>query len=495
MSNNGIKLDEDYNKILRDTKPTKVGQRVIAPKGALGALSIERPMILPSMNTNIEFSSTLQAFKLSEHPGLAAIDHTQLPLNFNWRENGEEKKRNLVSVPGNQMLCGSCWAISAAGIVADNFVISGIVDWKPNLSTTWSLACYPQLQCKGGNPAKLFEDIHKDGIATNHCVDYSWCSEDKNCNGKATKHFKQKVNDLSLDIPNCGCYDSSNKHYLYFIDKPKFVSIGTGGLNEDNFTNTIKKHIYHYGSVQGGFLVFKNFMDGSFTKLNGGVYLETGVYDKGKLHFDNDQLNTKKYFKGSHAVAIIGWGLEKNVIVDNSGTKKDIPYWYCRNSWTNKWGDEGYFKMAMYPHNKIVQFDKTITINTPQSKKQGGGMVIIKASKPPIKQFLKQIDTKFLLQKKEERSYYISEKKDIPKSKPKPSELDDHKLRNNILKFILIGLGILIIIVLFYLIIKNFVKRRVNNRNYRSVRRNFSERKSYKNVGVITGRSGNYFFI
>jgi len=234
-------------------------------------------------------------------------------------------------------------------------------------------------------------------------------------------------------------------------------------------------------------------MDGSFTKLNGGIYLETGVYDKGKLHFDNDQLNTKKYFKGSHAVAIIGWGLEKNVIVDNSGTKKDIPYWYCRNSWTNKWGDEGYFKMAMYPHNKIVQFDKTITINTPQSKKQGGGMVIIKASKPPIKQMLKQINTKFSLHKKEENTYYISEKKDIPKSEP--SKLDDHKLRNNILKFILIGLGILIIIVLFYLIIKNFVKKRVNNRKYRSVRRKNSERKSYINVGAITGRSGNYFFI
>lgn len=494
MGDNGIKLNDDYDKILHNTKPTLLGQRMIAPKGALGALSIEPPLQIPALNTSIDFS-TLQPFKISEHPGLAALD-TELPLNFNWRENGDEKKRKLVSVPGNQMLCGSCWAISAAGIVSDNFVISGIVDWEPNLSTTWSLACYPQLQCKGGNPAKLFEDIHKNGIATNHCVDYSWCSENKNCNGKATKHFNQeKVHELSEDIPNCGCYDSSNEHYLYFINKPKFVSIGTEGLNEDNFTNTIKKHIYHYGSVQGGFLVFKNFMDGSFTKLNGGVYLETGVYDKGKLFFDNDQLNTEKYFKGSHAVAIIGWGVEKDVIINNEGEKKDIPYWYCRNSWTNKWGDEGYFKMAMYPHNKIVQFDKSIIINTPQSEKKGGGMVIINATKPPIKQFLKQIDTKFSSQKKEENTYYISEKKYIPKSEPEPSEVDDHKLRNNILKFILIGLGILIIIVLFYLIIKNFVKRRINNRNYRSVTRKNSERKSYINVGAIRGRAGNYFFI
>lgn len=59
------------------------------------------------------------------------------------------------------MLCGSCWAISAAGIVADNHVVSETVNWKPDLSTTWCLSCYPQSQCQGGNPALLYEDIAK----------------------------------------------------------------------------------------------------------------------------------------------------------------------------------------------------------------------------------------------------------------------------------------------------------------------------------------------
>jgi hypothetical protein len=360
-----IDLGHHYEEALRDAKPIYLGQHTVhPPPGALGAVTTIPAQTIPPINTNIQFD-ILPEFKLSEHPGLAAIDHTKLPENFNWRENGGRKKY-LLADPGNQMLCGSCWAISAAGIIADNHVVAGTVKWKPNLSTTWCLACFPQMQCKGGNPAKLYEAVAEHGVASNHCIDYSWCSENPVCSGKATKHFDAEHRQINLSalVPSCGCYDSNAEHYLYFIDKPKAVSLGKGGLNKDNFTHTIKKHIYTQGPVQGGFLVFDNFMRGAFTKVNGGVYLENGVYGKGDTHFDPDQLNVNKHYKGSHAIAILGWGVEKGVVVDNKGTKKDVPYWYCRNSWTEKWGDGGYFKMAMYPYNKLVQFDKVVIISS-----------------------------------------------------------------------------------------------------------------------------------
>ena len=311
-----------------------------------------------------------------------------------------------------------CWAISAAGIVADNHVVSGTVNWKPNLSTTWCLSSYPQNKCKGGNPGILYKDISANGIATNNCVDYSWCSENQACNGKATGHFQNQNVNLSDLIPTTkrACYNSSSPHYLYFIDEPKSMSIGTDGLIGENFTNIVKKHIYYNGPVQGGFLVFKNFMSGAFTKVNGGVYLEDGDYSGGPIQFDPDQINTSNYM-GSHAIAIIGWGIEKNVVVDNDGTKKDIPYWYCRNSWTENWGDRGYFKMAMYPYNSIVQFDKTIIINNIQ----GGGMVMMKASKPPDSLTLEQIEQKFLEKLSKPASYYSTETKDYGKDQPKPT--------------------------------------------------------------------------
>jgi len=449
-----ITLKQDYNKSLRLSKPTVIGKTTVKPpRGGLGAISNIPPQIIPPLNTNIQFN-ILPPFKLSQHPGLAAIDKTKIPEEFNWRFNGG-KKRKLISTPGNQMLCGSCWAISAAGIVADNHVVSGNVDWKPDLSTTWCLACYPQLQCQGGNPAKLYQDISQNGIATNSCVDYNWCSSNEACNGNATKHFEGGKINLSSLIPSCGCYNGQIEHYLYFLENPKLVSLGQGGLNEDNFAITIKKHILFNGPVQGGFLVFNNFRPGSFSKVNGGLYLENGVYGKGDTHFDPKQTSAANY-AGSHAVAIIGWGTQKDVIIDNNGTKKDIPYWYCRNSWTEKWGDGGYFKMPMYPYNKISQFDKQIVIQTPSGNFQGGGIVMISTTKKPELKKIGEIRNLAgsLIDKNDPK--YATESKD------RVDDTEDSK--NSVIKYILLILAIIAIIIVIFFIYQNFRSRNISRR-------------------------------
>lgn len=93
-----ITLKQDYNKGLRMAKPTVLGKTTVKPpRGSLGAISNIPSQVIPPLNTNIQFNM-LPQFKLSAHPGLAAIDKIKIPEEFNWRENGG-KNKNLFLNP------------------------------------------------------------------------------------------------------------------------------------------------------------------------------------------------------------------------------------------------------------------------------------------------------------------------------------------------------------------------------------------------------------
>lgn len=45
--------------------------------------------------------------------------------------------------------------------------------------------------------------------------------------------------------------------------------------------------------------------------------------------------------QGGHAIKIVGWGVEPA----RNRWSKPTPYWLCANSWTDRWGDKGFFKI------------------------------------------------------------------------------------------------------------------------------------------------------
>jgi len=187
-----------------------------------------------AFGTNVNFSSLSSEFPNQYASGLSDI--VTVPTSFNWRFDKE--KGAAIAKPGNQGMCGSCWAMSAAGIIGDNFVVSGLnVDEKgnkfiPDISTTWILSSYGQNQCAGGNPGLAFQQIASspNGLVSNRCVDYSWCQTDTKCNGDAKKHMDSEVLALKLNklIPyQSGCYFPENKHYVFKITRqPNSVAIG-----------------------------------------------------------------------------------------------------------------------------------------------------------------------------------------------------------------------------------------------------------------------------
>jgi hypothetical protein len=360
---------------------------------------------IPAINTDIRFTSVLPTYDVKKSE-LNAIDVKTLPVNFNWSFEGEsdteemKKKKRLINPVTNQGLCGYCWALGTVTTLGDNFVVRGLIDWSPYISSTYALACYPQNQCNGGNNGVLCLDIMKGGITSITCLDSSFCEFNVKCFKKPTEANIQPVSgdELNKFIPTCGCY-FSGEYYFYYIDSASVITVA-----KNEFTNTtadtVKKFIYKNGPAIGGFIVFDNFRMGHFTEINGGVYFENGVYTDSSglavkdsdFKFDEEQTSATNYI-GTHAVSIVGWGVEKNILVDNKGKREDVPYWFCRNSWSKYWGDQGFFKIAMYPYNQIAQLDKLITIIdsdilSKQGYVEGGGIILMDIKDPPKKKFV-----------------------------------------------------------------------------------------------------------
>lgn len=364
-------------------------------------------------NTDIDISE----FKKIDKLIIDEIDkefykkYISIPNEFNWSKklpsDSEEitNKKSLISEVKNQFLCGCCWAISCATAISDAFVITELVNWKPNVSYTYALSHYPQQKCVGGSSRILLEDIKNGhGIASDSCVDESWCLNNSRCwTNDSSEHFRtQNKEYLSSLIPPEGCYDGNKKHYIFKIDDVYSMTVSED-LKIFETQMRIKQHIMIRGPVVGGFLILENFPNGKFCKINKGIYFEKCDYNNDPITFNY----SKDKIIGSHAVVIMGWGVEKNVQFKDVITS--IPYWYCRNSWGTHWGDSGYFKIAMYPYNKISQFSKLVKVIVDGEIKEVGGTTGFKVSEKPSLKYLKNNNTFYKTLKKNNYYYFTDE--------------------------------------------------------------------------------------
>lgn len=55
---------------------------------------------------------------------------------------------------------------------------------------------------------------------------------------------------------------------------------------------------------------------------------------------------------GGHAVKIVGWG-----------TENGVDYWLVANSWSTKWGEDGYFKIIRGTND--CGFEQSVFAGTP----------------------------------------------------------------------------------------------------------------------------------
>ncbi|VEN36813.1 unnamed protein product [Callosobruchus maculatus] len=232
----------------------------------------------------------------------------ELPEEFDARKHWS--KCESIKEIRDQSGCGSCWAVSSASVMSDRICIHSDQKNQARISAADILECCVLCKvvvgsCDGGVPFFPFIEWKFLGFvsggeynSTNGCMSYPFprCSpsckeryDSPKCNKKCDKGSKLKYEE--------------DKHYgkrAYMI------------VSKDE--RQIQLEILKNGPVVTVYRVYSDF-----------IHYKSGVYTR----------EDHSYLLGSHSVKIIGWGTD-------NGT---YPYWLVSNSWNDRWGDQGLFKI------------------------------------------------------------------------------------------------------------------------------------------------------
>lgn len=192
------------------------------------------------------------------------------------------RSQDMVSPVKDQKECGSCWTFSTTGAIESHYMIA--TGEQESFSEQQLIDCpdatkYDVHGCNGGLPSLAFNFIKDFGLETEN--DYSYQARDASCK-----------------------YDQSK--FRVVIDGAYEITEG----DEDQLAHELLKN----GPVSVAFEVVDDFMSYS-----------SGVYSSKDCK--NGRMNI------NHAVLAVGFGT----------TEQGVDYWIVKNSWSTKWGDEGYF--------------------------------------------------------------------------------------------------------------------------------------------------------
>lgn len=279
-----------------------------------------------------------------------------IPESFDWREEAEKKGIKLESVK-NQKTCGNCWSMSSSSVLSDRFNIKNKNYSTPDFSPLNLMSCSIHNNkhggCLGGNIKDAGHILETHGISSNECSNWSkWCGN--NCSVDKTDNDNIRG---CCYYSNCNVWFSkpgstSTIHGKYV--KPRYTKLQTFNdklhknikivFNQDPkySQNQIKKEIMNNGPVVSSYFVFDDFQKYMPWKTTNNIYIH-GSY--------SNQTN----LDGGHAVEIIGWG----------NHEKEGEYWIVKNSWGDKWNDDGYFNIAMTTYKDVSSYNNILeqTVN------------------------------------------------------------------------------------------------------------------------------------
>lgn len=295
-----------------------------------------------------------------KHYYVSERDWIKVPESFDGRKVWDGLLEQIM----DQGTCSSCWSFGTTSSLANRFNIQSMGLMKITLSPTRLILCYFDeksfdVEADPESSATALLDIESQNLSSNACFGntlynawrylYVVGTNTLECmpyNKKLgyNSEFKQigifgDVTELPLcdnisgpdgDMCSNFSYDSITGEELgtpaRFYRALHFYYIP--GIDKDGGSElNIRHNIYAWGPVSSAMKVFPDFY--TFDSANE-IYEWNG---------EGPQV-------GGHAVEMLGWGVD-----DKSGKK----YWIIANSWGDKWGMKGYFKMVRGVNNCSIE--------------------------------------------------------------------------------------------------------------------------------------------
>ncbi|PRP80331.1 cysteine proteinase [Planoprotostelium fungivorum] len=221
----------------------------------------------------------------------AAPSYRYLP-DFDWRSRG-----NIVGAVRDQSSCGSCWAFASIGSLESVWALA--YNTTPlALSEQQIVSCSSKQGCSGGWGDQAYSWIqYNGGITTSSNFPYTDSTQGAPCAAQPGESTCQPPNTEIKIVTNSSAPSTITRR---------------GGSNEESI-----KYALQFGPA---YIAVQ--LSSSFNSYTGGVYTDDTWANKSQ---------------SGHAMLIVGWGTEKTTGQD---------YWIIRNSWSTRWGLNGYMLWA-----------------------------------------------------------------------------------------------------------------------------------------------------
>jgi cathepsin B len=211
-----------------------------------------------------------------------------LPEQFDPRKTEMAKCIHPIRDQGD---CGSCWAFAISEVFSDRLCIYKNEDMILSPQDLVSCDTLIDKGCNGGTPQIAWEYTAFSGLVSENCFPYTsgWTGESGECKIKSKQ-----------------CTNTSVTFEKRKTSQPKLLMT----------QNDIK------AALITGPVVATMYVYDDFELYEKGIYIRT--------HESN--------FLGGHAIKMIGYGVD---------LKTSINYWICANSWSDDWGEDGFFRIKM----------------------------------------------------------------------------------------------------------------------------------------------------